>query len=235
MHPYLRDSMQFLYMKEDVGYEEFLATVYEAEMEGSEGKVVNVKAKALTVEKIIDNKEQNELKDLRQQIGLLATIMKSAAVGSLKPKVTEGVSSSRKKELLGNSQIGFQGSSRKGKGPLKPGQKPIKERVSHSGKLKLEGTGERFSFLNSWKSWLHSYTNPKSKFMIYKILKQSDLYHNPYPLYRFIGEVNETTVLVEGQEARALIDSGSQLSSISLAWVKKIKFETTTTSVYIAG
>ena len=57
--------MQFLYMKEDVGYEEFLATVYEAEMEGSEGKVVNVKAKALTVEKIIENKEQNELKDLR--------------------------------------------------------------------------------------------------------------------------------------------------------------------------
>ena len=48
MHPYLRDSMQFLYMKEDVGYEEFLAAVYEAETEGLEGKVVNVKAKALT-------------------------------------------------------------------------------------------------------------------------------------------------------------------------------------------
>ena len=28
--------------------------------------------------------------------------------------------------------------------------------------------------------------------------------------------------MVEGQEARALIDSGSQLSSISLAWVKKL-------------
>ena len=47
MHPHLRDSMWFLYMKEDVGYEEFLAAVYEAETEGSEGKVVNVKAKAL--------------------------------------------------------------------------------------------------------------------------------------------------------------------------------------------
>ena len=34
--------MWFLYMKEDVGYEEFLATVYEAEMEGLEGKVENV-------------------------------------------------------------------------------------------------------------------------------------------------------------------------------------------------
>ena len=58
--------------------------------------------------------------------------------------------------------------------------------------------------------------------MIYKILRQNDLYHNPDPLFRLVGEVNETTVLVEGQEARALIDSGSQLSSISLAWVKKL-------------
>ena len=61
--------MHFLYMKEDVGYKDFLTTVYEAEMEGSEGKVVNVTAKALTVEKITDNKEQNELQDLRQHVG----------------------------------------------------------------------------------------------------------------------------------------------------------------------
>ena len=31
--------------------------------------------------------------------------------------------------------------------------------------------------------------------------------------------------MVEGQEARALIDSGSQLSSISLAWVKKLNLK----------
>ena len=48
MYPHLRDFILFLYMKEDVGYEEFLAVVYEAETEGSEGKVVNVKAKALS-------------------------------------------------------------------------------------------------------------------------------------------------------------------------------------------
>ena len=34
MHPHLRDSMRFLFMKEEVGYEEFLATVYEAEQRG---------------------------------------------------------------------------------------------------------------------------------------------------------------------------------------------------------
>ena len=61
--------------------------------------------------------------------------------------------------------------------------------------------------------------------MIYIILRQNDLYHNPDPLFRLVGEVNETTVLVEGQEARALTDSGSQLSSISLAWVKKLNFK----------
>ena len=32
-------------MKEGVGYEEFLAAVYEAETEGMEGKVLNGKAK----------------------------------------------------------------------------------------------------------------------------------------------------------------------------------------------
>ena len=58
--------------------------------------------------------------------------------------------------------------------------------------------------------------------MIYKLLKQSDLYHNLDPLYRLVGEVNETTVSVEGQEARALLDAGSQLASISLALVNKL-------------
>ena len=54
----------------------------------------------------------------------LATIMKGATVGNVKPKVTEGVSSPRKKGLLGTSpQKGFHGSPRKGKRPLKLGQK----------------------------------------------------------------------------------------------------------------
>ena len=61
--------------------------------------------------------------------------------------------------------------------------------------------------------------------MIYKILRQNDLYHNSDPLFRLVGKVNEITVLVEGQEARAFIDSGSQLSSISLTWVKKLNLK----------
>ena len=95
--------------------------------------------------------------------------------------------------------------------------------MSNSGKLKLEGTSRSCSFLNSCKSWLHSHPNPTSKSMIYKFLRQSDPYHNLDLLYRLVGEINESTVLVEGQRVRALIDSGSQLSSISLAWLKKLK------------
>ena len=82
--------MQFLYMKEDVGYEEFLATVYEAETEGSEGKIVSAKAKGLTVEKVSENSNHIELKDLKQPIESLAMIMKGATVGNVKPKMSGG-------------------------------------------------------------------------------------------------------------------------------------------------
>ena len=61
--------------------------------------------------------------------------------------------------------------------------------------------------------------------MIYKILKQNNLYHNPDPLLRLVGEANESVVIVEGQETRALLDSGSELSTISLEWGKKLKLE----------
>ena len=101
-------------MKEEVGYEEFLASMYEAENEGSENKVLSVKAKAMTLEKIIDDKEQNDLRNLKQQIESLAMIMKSAIVGGVKSKGKEGVFSPRKKEMFGNSpQKGLQVSPKK--------------------------------------------------------------------------------------------------------------------------
>ena len=64
MCPHLRDYQVPIYERRCSVWG-VLAAVYEAETEGSEGKVLNVKAKAMTVEKITDNKEQNELKDLR--------------------------------------------------------------------------------------------------------------------------------------------------------------------------
>ena len=86
-----------------MGYEEFLAAVYEAENEGTEGNIVNIKAKAMMVEKVIEEREKDELKDLKWQIESLTTIMKSATMGTGKTKGREGTFSPRKKELLGNS------------------------------------------------------------------------------------------------------------------------------------
>ena len=86
MHLYLRDSMRFLYIKEEIGYEEFLAPVFEAETEGTEEKVLNVKAKAMTVEKVVDKNEPTDLQDIKQQIESLATIMKSTTVENVKLK-----------------------------------------------------------------------------------------------------------------------------------------------------
>ena len=87
-------------MKEELGYEEFLAAVYEAETEGSEGKVLNVKATAMTVEKIVEKKEPTDLQDLNQQIESLTTIMESAMIGNIRSKEGEGISSPKKKEMF---------------------------------------------------------------------------------------------------------------------------------------
>ena len=87
-------------MKEKVGYEEFLAAVYEAEREGTGGKVLNVKAKAMTVEKVVDKNEPTDLQDIKQQIESLATIMKSTTVENVKLKEGEGVLSPNKKEVF---------------------------------------------------------------------------------------------------------------------------------------
>ena len=48
-------------MKEKVGYEEFLATVYKAETEGTDWKILSVKAKAMMVEKVVDKNEPTDL------------------------------------------------------------------------------------------------------------------------------------------------------------------------------
>ena len=42
-----------------MSYEEFLAAVYEAENEGMGGNVVNMKAKAMMVEKVFEERERS--------------------------------------------------------------------------------------------------------------------------------------------------------------------------------
>ena len=51
------------------------------------------------------------------------------------------------------------------------------------------------------------------------------MYHNPDPLYRLIGDPNETSVIVENQTVKGLIDSGAQISSISDKFAKELNLE----------
>ena len=48
-------------------------------------------------------------------------------------------------------------------------------------------------------------------------------YHNPDPLLRLIGPANEATIIVEGQQILALIDSGAQLSTMSESLVQALR------------
>ena len=51
------------------------------------------------------------------------------------------------------------------------------------------------------------------------------MYHNPDPLYRLIGEPNETTIIVENETVKGLIDSGAQISSISDKFAEALNLE----------
>ena len=93
--------MRFLYMKEEVGYEEFWATVLRLKQKGLKGRILNIKAKAMAVEKVVDKNEPTDLQDIKQQIESLVTIMKSTTEEeNVKIKEGEGVSSPKKKEVF---------------------------------------------------------------------------------------------------------------------------------------
>ena len=54
---------------------------------------------------------------------------------------------------------------------------------------------------------------------------QTDLYLNPDPLVRLIGEPNETNVKLEGQNFRALVDSGSMVSQMTISVANALQLE----------
>ena len=60
-----------------------------------------MKAKAMMVEKVTEEREKAELKDLKQQIETITMIMKSTTIGTVKAKGREGIPSPRKKSYWG--------------------------------------------------------------------------------------------------------------------------------------
>ena len=66
-------------------------------------------------------------------------------------------------------------------------------------------------------------SEPISSAINMKISQVANKYHNPDLLLRLIGPANEATVIIEGQEFKALIDSGAQLLTMSESLVKALK------------
>ena len=56
-------------------------------------------------------------------------------------------------------------------------------------------------------------------------MKLADNYYNPDPLVRLFGPVNGSEVLIENKLVTVLIDTGAQLSGISLKLAKKLKLQ----------
>ena len=50
-----------------------------------------------------------------------------------------------------------------------------------------------------------------------------DQYYNPNPLARLIGKYNESTIIIDGKQCTALIDSGVQVMTITVDLVNKLK------------
>ena len=47
-------------------------------------------------------------------------------------------------------------------------------------------------------------------------------YYNPNPLSRLTGKANESTIILDGEKNTALIDSGAQVTTITVDLVKKL-------------
>ena len=95
--------------------------------------------------------------------------------------------------------------------------------MSFQGKHQLKGVKWGPGPSSNSKHWpkIHQKQAVKSQ----TPLSEADLYHNPDPLFRLIGKPNESEVFVDGKKVTALIDSGSQISSISCSLAKTIKLE----------
>ena len=94
------------------------------------------------------------------------------------------------------------------------GSKPSKRgHKTHSEQIKKEQGREGGKGSPPKRSKISRIEEKKFRKMVAKQAKSC--YYNPYPLFRLIGEANEMEVILNGTTLRALVDSGSQISTIS--------------------
>ena len=58
-----------------------------------------------------------------------------------------------------------------------------------------------------------------------RFLSEVDLYHKPDPIFRLVGEANESQVYNDDRKVAALIDPRAQVSSISMSLAKMLELE----------
>ena len=82
MHQDLRDSIQFCYKKTKTTYDEHLNKMLDAKQE----KFTEVKTTSLKVKSAVTTLEEGGIKDLKQKIDQLTTVIKSSTFAGTRPK-----------------------------------------------------------------------------------------------------------------------------------------------------
>ena len=86
MHQQLKDSIRFCYKREETTYEElFWETVEAVKEKNSEIKMTSLKVKSAVV-----GEDQDGIRDLKQKIDALTTVVKSSTLGGAKLKQNNG-------------------------------------------------------------------------------------------------------------------------------------------------
>ena len=94
------------------------------------------------------------------------------------------------------------------------GSKPSKRgHETRSKQIKKEGGREGGRGAHPKKSKISRIEEKKFHKIVAKQAKSR--YYNPDPLFCLIGEANETEVILNGTILKALVDSGSQISTVS--------------------
>ena len=128
MHQDLRDSIQFCYKKAETTYDEFLNELLDAEWE----KFTEVKTTSLKVKSAVATTEDGGIKDLKQKINQLTTVIKFSTFGEEKLKkgntgvknVASGQYTGKDKNKKPASPYKGQGPTTSAAGPFQNGQKP---------------------------------------------------------------------------------------------------------------
>ena len=223
-----------MYDNPKITFSESLNKARKVELEDTETKnSTRLQAKGAVVGEI------SPMSKLQQQVAQLTTLVKSAHVGSKKsffskggPKRNENQNNNvPNKEPKGDVRTQSKGPETGPQGPFEPGQRPIQC-------YKCKGWGHprclcpsRLNFMRGECEAKSSPTTGKignnhptcassTDSIISKTSQLTQRYHNPDPLIRLIGPSNEAIVSVDGHEYPALIDSGAQLTQMSLSLVK---------------